>query len=217
VKLHQLTSNQVKFGSLRFETALWLDRRSNMTSYIPSITIPGFIFDRPAAAILLPLALGNVVGYATRPDATKKQYMELKQPPLNPPAYIFAPVWTALYGAMGYASHRAWTAGMQSFNAQRVLDAKHGATLYTIQLGLNLLWMPLFFGFQRPIEASVDIVALVGVTVYLTYLWSRIDPVAAWVMVPYLGWLGFATYLCTGCGYLNGWDFRKKAKQPKEE
>jgi tryptophan-rich sensory protein len=48
---------------------------------------------------------------------------------------------------------------------------QHGATLYTIQLGLNLIWMPLFFGLQRPIEATADIVALVGVTGYLTSVW----------------------------------------------
>ena len=72
---------------------------------------------------------------------------------------------------------------------------QHGATLYTIQLGLNLIWTPLFFALKRPIEATVDTVALTGTVGYLTYIWSQIDPVAAWVMVPYLGWLSFATYL----------------------
>ena len=72
---------------------------------------------------------------------------------------------------------------------------KQGATLYSIQLGLNLIWMPIFFGLKRPVEATVDIVALTGVTGYLTYVWSQIDSVAAWGIAPYLGWLGFATYL----------------------
>jgi benzodiazapine receptor len=129
-------------------------------------------------------------------DATKKQYMAIKNPPGNPPAYIFAPVWTVLYGAMGYAAYRAYDTALNSFNAETMMLAKHGATLYTIQLGLNLIWMPLFFGFKRPIEASIDIVALVGTTGYLTYVWSKVDQVAAWTMVPYLGWLCFATYLC---------------------
>ena len=83
-------------------------------------------------------------------------------------------------------------------------------TLYTIQLGLNLIWMPLFFGVKRPIEATADIVALVGINGYLTYLWSSIDSVAAWCQVPYLGWLGFATYLCAGAGYLNDWNLADK-------
>lgn len=156
-------------------------------------------------------------------DKTKKQYKELKQPPLNPPAWIFAPVWTALYAGMGYASYRAWTAGMNSsFDPQAVANAKvnstksnrlynfetpsltpialqHGATLYTIQLGLNLIWMPLFFGLRRPKEAVADIVTLVGTTSYLIYVWSKVDTTASWLMVPYLGWLSFATYLTVSC------------------
>ena len=70
--------------------------------------------------------------------------------------------------------------------------------------------MPLFFRLKRPIEATVDIVALTGVTGYLTYIWSGVDPVAAWGLAPYLGWLGFATYLSAGTGHLNGWDFSDK-------
>lgn len=72
--------------------------------------------------------------------------------------------------------------------------------------------MPLFFGLQQPIAATVDIVALTGVTGYLTYIWAQVDEVAAWTLAPYLGWLGFATYLCAGAGYLNGWDFKGKEK-----
>jgi len=96
--------------------------------------------------------------------------------------------------------------------------------------------MPLFFRFHRPIEATADIVALTGVTGYLTYVWSQVDPTAAWCMAPYLGWLSFATYLsvCSplqefsritrltsgqaGCGYLNDWDFSdKESSAPKAE
>ena len=97
---------------------------------------------------------------------------------------------------MGYAAYRAWTTGMNSNNLGTAYLALHGATLYTIQLGLNLIWMPLFFKLKRPIEATVDIVLLTGVTGYLTYVWSQVDEVAGYCLVPYLGWLGFATYLC---------------------
>jgi len=97
---------------------------------------------------------------------------------------------------MGYAAHRAWTAGAGSINPRTVEMTKHGATLYTIQLGLNLIWMPLFFKYMRPVAATVDIIALTGVTSYLTYLWSQVDEFAGYFLVPYIGWLGFATYLC---------------------
>lgn len=76
-----------------------------------------------------------------------------------------------------------------------------------MQLGLNLIWMPLFFKFKRPIEATVDITALTALTGYLTYVWGQVDELSGWLLAPYLAWLGFATYLSAGAGYLNGWDF----------
>jgi len=87
--------------------------------------------------------------------------------------------------------------------------------------------MPLFFAWKRPIEATVDILALTATTGSLAYTWGQIDPLSGWLLAPYLAWLSFATYLCVsvkptiylgsplltvsqaGCGYLNNWDFRK--------
>ncbi len=86
---------------------------------------------------------------------------------------------------------------------------KQGATLYTIQLGLNQMFMPLFFSQRRAIAGIVDIVALTAVNYYLTYIWNQVDQKAAYAMLPYLAWLTFATYLATGVGYLNDWDLRK--------
>ena len=67
--------------------------------------------------------------------------------------------------------------------------------------------MPLFFRFKRPIEATIDIVALTGTVGYLTYIWGQVDEVAGWTLAPYLAWLSFATYLSAGAGYLNNWSF----------
>ncbi|KAF2085596.1 TspO/MBR-related protein [Saccharata proteae CBS 121410] len=183
-----------------------------MTTYIPQITLPAVIFEKPAASILLPVLAGTTIGYMTRPQ-TDSIYKALKQPPLNPPAYVFGPVWTALYAGMGYAAYRAYTVGMSSFDPQKIALTKQSTTLYTLQLSLNLLWMPLFFGMGRPIEATADIVALTGVTGYLAYIWAQVDETAAWCLAPYLAWLGFATYLCAGCGYLNGWNFKHLQKK----
>lgn len=147
----------------------------------------------------------------------------IKQPALRPPAWVFGPVWTALYGLMGYASYRAYSAGTSGVGlgsapeiAAKLAEntvgtptelALSGATLYTLQLGLNLAWMPLFFGAKRPIEATVDIAALLGLNIYLAgWVWRKVDTVAAWCLVPYIAWLGFATYMSAGAGYLNDWD-----------
>jgi benzodiazapine receptor len=73
--------------------------------------------------------------------------------------------------------------------------SQQGATLYTIQLGLNLVWMPLFFGYGKPAAATADIVALTGTVGYLAYIWGQVDPVCGWLLAPYLAWLSFATYL----------------------
>lgn len=111
---------------------------------------------------------------------------------------------------MGYASHRIATIGLSSVSPAVVETAQSSLTLYTIQLGLNLAWMPLFFVAKRPVEASVNIVTLLGLNGYLAYVWGSIDEVAGWCQVPYLGWLGFATYLCVGAGHLNDWDLQEK-------
>ncbi|KAG6029354.1 hypothetical protein E4U41_000388 [Claviceps citrina] len=179
-----------------------------MTTYIPSLTLPNAIFENRAASILLPIVLGTGVGFAVRPTKTRNLYESLKQPPLRPPPWLFGPVWTVLYGIMGYAAHRAYMTGTSPLSSpETVALTRHSLTLYSLQLGLNLVWMPLFFGARRPVEASVDIVALLGLNGYLAYVWGgAVDETAGLLQVPYLAWLGFASYLCVGTGYLNGWD-----------
>ncbi|KAI8718791.1 hypothetical protein NCS52_00659100 [Fusarium sp. LHS14.1] len=186
-----------------------------MTTYVPALTLPDAVFLKPAVSVLLPIGLGTAVGLSA--TQTQKTYLSLKKPSLHPPPWLFGPVWTVLYGVMGYAAYRAANIGLSPFSSpDTIRTARQAMTLYSVQLGLNLLWTPLFFGLHRPIEASVDIITLVGVNGYLTYLYSSIDSVAAWCQVPYLGWLGFATYLCTSIGYLNNWDLSGK-EVPKKE
>jgi translocator protein len=142
--------------------------------------------------------------------------MELKQPPYRPPPQVFGPVWTILYGLMGYSAYRAWTVGMSSLDPLKVENARRGATLYTIQLAMNLLWTPLFFYLKRPAEATADIIALDFTVAYLTYIWHKVDPIASYCLMPYLGWISFATYLTVGVSHLNGWNLKNKVK-PKDQ
>jgi translocator protein len=182
-------------------------------AYIPSLTLPSLIFATPAYSILVPIAAGTSIGMLTRPTKDQKTYHALKQPPYRPPPAVFTPTWIALYGLMGYAAHRAWTTGMASAAPAIVEDTRRGATLYTIQLGLNLAFMPLFYGQGWPVPALVDIVGLTATVAYLTSIWARIDATATYCLLPYLAWLGYASYLCAGTGYLNAWNFHDKEKR----
>ncbi|KAI9885526.1 MAG: hypothetical protein M1823_002665 [Watsoniomyces obsoletus] len=183
--------------------------------HIPLLTLPEIFFKNPAVAILFPIAIGTGFGFylnrsiSASTQKVERDYATFKKPRLNPPAWVFGPVWTVLYGLMGYASYRAWNTGMASFSPSTIELAKQGATLYTVQLGINQMFMPLFFAQRRAIAGVVDIVALTAVNYYLTYIWNQVDPRAAYAMLPYLAWLTFATYLATSVGVLNDWDLRK--------
>lgn len=113
---------------------------------------------------------------------------------------------------MGYASHHAAVTASQSVSLA-IRDANDSAqTLYATQLALNFLWMPLFFGVGRPAAALGDMALLVGNVGALMVNWWDADRTAFWLMTPYAAWLGYATYLNAGVGYLNGWTLPEKKR-----
>jgi tryptophan-rich sensory protein len=115
-------------------------------------------------------------------------YAALEKPPWNPPAWVFGPVWTALYTLMAVAAWRVWRRG--GFVAQR-----RTLTPFLIQLVLNAAWTPLFFGLKRPDLAFVDILLLLGAIVWTMTAFARVDRIAAGLLLPYLLWVAFATVL----------------------
>ncbi|KAH6690444.1 benzodiazepine receptor family protein [Plectosphaerella plurivora] len=180
-----------------------------MTTFVPALTLPRAVFDHPASSILLPIALGTAVGYSA--TKTRSTYERIKNPPYNPPPQVFGPVWTILYGLMGYAAWRSVRIGLSPGATAAQADlTRHGAMIYTIQLGLNLAWTPLFFVLNRPVLAVADIATLLGLNTYLAYTWGQVDRTTGLLQIPYLCWLSFATYLCAGAGYLNNWDLSSK-------
>lgn len=104
---------------------------------------------------------------------------------------------------MGFAAHHATVSVSSDPHTQDLTAA--GQTLYATQLALNHLWMPLFFGLRRPKLALLDILLLGGNVAALMGVWWKTDRLAFWLMVPYAGWLGFATYLNASLGVLNDW------------
>jgi tryptophan-rich sensory protein len=115
-------------------------------------------------------------------------YVALEKPSWNPPAWVFGPVWTALYIMMALAAWRVWRRG--GFVAQR-----RTLTPFLIQLALNAAWSPLFFGLHRPDLAFVNILLLLGAIVWTMTAFARVDRIAAGLLLPYLLWVAFATVL----------------------
>src|SRR3954447_89266 len=115
-------------------------------------------------------------------------YEGLKKPSWRPPNRLFAPVWTVLYLMIAVAGWLIWReAGFEG--------AGLALAVYALQLTFNAAWTPLFFGFQRPDLGFVDIV-LVWVSIIATIvLFYSIHAGAAFLLVPYLAWVTFATAL----------------------
>ncbi|CAN5868690.1 tryptophan-rich sensory protein [soil metagenome] len=113
-------------------------------------------------------------------------YADLAKPSWNPPSWLFAPVWTALYGMMAVAAWLVW----RSSAAVRTALA-----LFAFQLMLNAAWSWLFFGLKRPDLAFADIVLVWFAILATTAAFFRIRTAAGILMLPYLFWVSFATAL----------------------
>ena len=123
-------------------------------------------------------------------------YRDLTKPAFNPPDWLFAPVWTALYLTMALAAWRVWR---HRPSARR----RTALRLFVAQLALNLLWSCLFFGLSAVGAALVEIVALLAAIVATGVAFARIDAVAGWLMVPYAAWVSFAVALNAAIWWLN--------------
>ncbi len=118
-------------------------------------------------------------------------YRALSKPAGQPPPQVFGPVWTTLYGLMSVSAYRVFRAP-PSARRSRALGLWWG------QLALNGAWSPLFFGARRARMALADLVLLTGAVADYARRAAQVDRPAAWLMVPYLGWLGYAGWLNLG-------------------
>jgi len=152
-------------------------------------------------AFILLLTLPQLVGYLGASltfTSVQVWYVDLIKPPLNPPGWVFGVVWTALYFMMGFASWLVWRAAGGLLKAPLVFLA------YFAQLGLNLAWSYFFFGRQDPAAALVDIALLLVVVIATLILFWQKSRAAGALMVPYILWALFATYLNAAILVLNG-------------
>lgn len=152
---------------------------------------------RILTAVAACLAVGYFSGIVTR-SGIETWYPTLIKPSFNPPAWIFAPVWTVLYIMMGIAAGLVWN--RIDFDEEAV---KKAMSFFMIQLVLNGLWSYLFFGLMNPLLAGIEIIIL-GLMIYETYIqFFKINKIAGYLMLPYLAWVGFATVLNAAFWWLN--------------
>lgn len=116
-------------------------------------------------------------------------YETIVKSTLTPPNWVFGPVWTILYTLMGVAVWLVWE------KRTAVTGAGKALAVFGVHLVVNALWSIVFFGFERPGSALVIIVALLVLLVISMKLFYRIDRRAMYILVPYLAWGMFATYL----------------------
>ncbi len=124
-------------------------------------------------------------------------YSTLNKPAFSPPSWIFGPVWTILYLLMGVAVYLVWVKGWENKKVKEAL------IYFTVQLILNFLWSVFFFGLHSPLLAFVDIV-LLWLAILLTILkFYKISKSAAYLLIPYLLWVTFASILNLSIVLLN--------------
>lgn len=158
------------------------------------------------AFVGITLGVGVVGGLATA-AGRDGWYQALAKPPLTPPDWVFAPVWTTLYVLMGIAVWRIWRQGDGFASRRDIGRTRPGRTLalglWGMQLALNLLWSVLFFALKTPLAALGDLVAMLAVLAATVWTFHARDDWAGALMLPTLVWVMFAGYLNAGIVALN--------------
>jgi tryptophan-rich sensory protein len=145
-------------------------------------------------SLLISFAAGAIGSLATIPNISS-WYDQLDKPPLLPPNWVFGPVWTLLYLLMGIS--------LALVMLHRSDDKRSAYMWFGVQLVLNALWSIVFFGLHLPWLAAVIVIALIASVVMTMIKFRQFVPVASWLLVPYVAWICFATYLNVGVAILN--------------
>lgn len=149
-------------------------------------------------AIVVSELAGIIGSIFTTPAIKSGWYATLAKPALNPPAWVFGPVWTTLYALMGIALWLVWT----EVDTDRKTKQR-AFVFFFAQLGLNALWSIIFFGQQSVGGAFREIIALWVLILITIRYFAKISKSAAWLMVSYILWVSFAAYLNYSIWILN--------------
>jgi tryptophan-rich sensory protein len=139
-------------------------------------------------AIAVAVGTGALAGYFTA-SGVDTWYRTIEKPAWNPPDAVFAPVWTTLYILMGIGFYLVW-------KSNAAPELKRRATImWIVQLVLNAAWSFLFFNRQDIELALIEIIILWLAILLTIFIFARIRKAAAWLLVPYISWVSFATIL----------------------
>jgi tryptophan-rich sensory protein len=155
---------------------------------------------RKALGILISVAvceLAGIIGSVFTTPSIPGWYAGLAKPSFNPPNWIFGPVWTTLYAMMGVAAYLVYEKGVKDRAVRRAL------AVFAAQLLLNTIWSIVFFGAHMILAAAAVIVLLWGGIVASIVLFRPISKAAAYLLVPYVLWVSFATALNISLYVLN--------------
>lgn len=147
--------------------------------------------------ILLCEAVGAIGGLVTA-ESVPTWYTSLDKPGFTPPNWLFGPVWISLYLLMGIGIWMVWREYADEHNKRTAYLA------FLIQLLLNGVWTPVFFGGHQLLIGLVIIVALWLSILFMIWAYRKVSPLAAWLQVPYLLWVSYATALNAALWWLNG-------------
>jgi tryptophan-rich sensory protein len=140
------------------------------------------------SSVLLPQLVGVVSGLASV-GGTRDWYDTLVKPSFTPPSWVFGPAWTLLYLMMGISLYLVWRKGLSQPGVKAAL------VVFLVQMVLNGIWSPVFFGMHALGLALVDILLLwcaIGLTIYVFFRQSK---TAGLLLLPYWAWVTFATVL----------------------
>lgn len=141
--------------------------------------------------------LAGIIGSLFTMSKIPTWYMTLNKPELAPPNWIFGPVWTTLFILIGISLYLVWKQGINR------KDVKIALCIFGTQLILNILWSIIFFGLENPGSAFVEIVSLwISILLSIIYFYKISKP-ASYLLIPYIAWVSFASYLNFMIWWLN--------------
>ncbi len=142
--------------------------------------------------LLVSIVICEAVGLAATPftlSAIPTWYATLNKPSFSPPNWIFGPAWTILYLLMGISAYLVWQKGLNKIAVKRAL------LFFVLQLIFNFLWSFLFFYLHSPVLGLVDITILWSMILITIIKFVKISKPAAYLLIPYLLWVTFASIL----------------------